>query len=464
MLADTSWTPETSLVDAPQESCIRDMCENYNADAEKAEALCSLGVPPALAQVLVEEDRQIGLRIFILDNSGSTAAYDGHRYETTVIDCNRWDETKHMDIDCEQTVRIDCNRWDEIKHMALEQAEWSAVMGTPCEFRLLNPGPLPLRDGVDFAKLNCSTQSETRTELFALRRMLDRVSPHGHTPIAERLAECHTRIKQDHAELVSRGQKVVVVLATDGCPTKKGSGGKSFVSDKREVVNCIKKLTTELPVFRVVRLTCDEDDVIQFYNALDSEIELNLEVLDDIEAEAKEIVANGNGWLTYTPMIHKIREGGTFMKLFDLLDERPLTAVETALLSQLLLRPAGEDSEAFRLKALAKGFSQDSERLLNVLEEYHKHAALVYNPVHRRMTKPLNIQAVGWKLLPPLSGARRAFAGLLDAITPQWPTYAYAEKKDAQKPSVRNVKFAHELGSNQSLHTPLPIDVARIRL
>ena len=35
-----------------------------------------------------------------------------------------------------------------------------------------------------------------------------------------------------------------------------------------------------------------------------------MEVLDDIESEAKEIMAAGNGWLVYTPLLHKIREAG----------------------------------------------------------------------------------------------------------------------------------------------------------
>jgi len=372
------------------------------------------------------------LRIFILDNSGSTSTYDGHCYVESIYG---------------QTRRVDCTRWDEIKHMALEQAEWAAAMGTPCEFRLLNPGPLPLREGTDFARINCAQKDlgqDAGAELLALRCMLDKARPGGHTPIAERLTEVHERIKQDHAELASRGQRVVVVLATDGCPTLKGSGGRSTNEDKRRVVECIKRLTTELPVFMVVRLTCDEDDVIEFYNELDNEVELSLEVLDDIEGEAKEIVANGNGWLTYTPMIHKIREGGTFLKLFDLLDERPLTAVEIALLSQLLLRPEGEDADSFRGRALNKGLSQDSEMLLNVLEEYHKDAPLVYNPLRRCMTKPIDIQQVSWAILPPLTSAKRTVAGLLGAITPHWPMCGYAEANEAdeqKKSSVRDVKF-----------------------
>merc|ERR1712193_147553 len=99
-------------------------------------------------------------------------------------------------------------------------------------------------------------QAVGQAQLRALRDMLDRVIPQGHTPIAERLNEVYTDIKKDHAELVGRGQRVVVVLATDGCPTVKGSGGKSTLADKRDLVQCIKKLATELPVFMVIRLAC----------------------------------------------------------------------------------------------------------------------------------------------------------------------------------------------------------------
>lgn len=346
--------------------------------------------------------------------------------------------------------------------MALEQAEWAVMMGTPCEFRLLNPGPAPLREGIDFARIDTSSggvdtssgsQPDTQAQVDALRSMLERITPHGPTPIADRLNEVHARIKQDHAELVSRGQRVVVVLATDGCPTLPGSGGKSTTEDKRRVVQCIKRLTTELPVFMVVRLACDEDDVINFYNDVDAEVELNLEVIDDIEGEAKEIVANGNGWLTYTPMLHRIREGGTFLKLLDILDERPLTPVEIVLLSQLLLRPADEDSNSFRAKALASGLSHDSEKLLMVLEEYNKEAALVYHPVQNRMAKPINIAKVRWAVLPTFSYYKLGFmelvnamAPVVDAIVPMCDTqkcngYTATNESKVETPSVRNISF-----------------------
>lgn len=442
-MADTTGsglTENTVLSDEPQvtpshDSCTRDVPDIDSADVEKSIALRSLGVPPALAEVLVEEDRQIGLRIFILDNSGSTASFDGHVFT----------RSEHNG----QIIKTNTTRWEEIKHMAIEQAEWAMMMGTPCEFSLLNPGPPPLREGVDFAKINASGSSvDPRAQLSMLKGMLEKVRPYGATPIAERLDEVYTRIKIDHAELVSRGQRVVVVLATDGCPTMQGSRGQSTREDKLRVVQCIKKLTTDLPVFMVVRLTCDETDVIEFYNEIDAEVELNLEVLDDIENEAQELRDNGNGWLTYSPMIHRIREGGTFLKLFDILDERPLTAVEIVLLSKLLLSPENEDSVSFHAKFAAQGASQDSEKLLDMLDEYNKDAALVYNPLSRvpgKMTKPIDMWLVRLKVLPPLAHVKQAFFGMCSAIKALCPANSLADNATVTDPkvkeSVRAVKF-----------------------
>jgi hypothetical protein len=250
---------------------------------------------------------------------------------------------------------------------------------------------------------------------------LDRVSPHGYTPIAERLNEVYTRIKQDHAELARHGQRVVVVLATDGCPTEKGSFGKSTEKDKRGLIQCIKRLISELPVFMVIRLTSDEDDVIDFYNQVDQEIELSLEVLDDMESEAKEVHSSGNGWLTYSPLIHKIREGGTLLKLFDLLDERPLTPVEIILFSQLVLRPEDENGCSCPRTAITRGSLSDSERFVEALREYSKDAPLVYHPLKKIMTKPIEIEQVAWKVLPTLTLAKQALDGVMGFIAPLWP-------------------------------------------
>lgn len=82
-----------------------------------------------------------------------------------------------------------------------------------------------------------------------------------------------------------------------------------------------------LPIWLVIRLCTDEDDVTDFYNKLDGKLELSLEVLDDFMGEAKE-VSKKNPWLNYAIPMHRCRELGYHDRLFDLIDERPLTKEE----------------------------------------------------------------------------------------------------------------------------------------
>lgn len=350
-------------------------------DASKVRRLEGLGVPFGLARLLEEEDRQIGRRIFLLDNSGSTQAYDGHHYQA--MPDGTWRS-------------MPCSRWEEIKHMALEQAQWNQAMGTPCEFVLLNPGPEPLQEGRDYVRMDGASGPAA---VDALRRMLEGGGPRGVTPIADRLQEIHQRVSGQQAELARNGQRVVLVIATDGLPTSAGSG-QSTSQDKQRMVQALKRLGAELSVFIVIRLTTDEDSVVDYYNEVDEELELPLEVLDDIESEAREIRGKGNGWLAYSPLLHKIREGGTFVKLFDLLDERCFTPTEVSLMAQLLLRREGQAP-----------MPRSADDFCDALEDAVDEAPLVYDPLRRTMGPPIHVGEVRWALFPlaaRLAGAARA--------------------------------------------------------
>lgn len=51
----------------------------------------------------------------------------------------------------------------------------------------------------------------------------------------------------------------------------------------------IRKICSEYPLFVVVRLCTSEQSVVDFYNKLDQELELPLDVLRNLEAESREI-------------------------------------------------------------------------------------------------------------------------------------------------------------------------------
>jgi hypothetical protein len=113
-------------------------------------------------------------------------------------------------------------------------------------------------------------------------------------------------------------------LATDGLPSD--NSGVSSRATRAEFETALRSLEG-LPVWMVVRLCTDEDNVVEYYNNLDANLELSLEVLDDFMGEAQEVYEH-NKWLNYALPLHRIREMGFNHRLFDLLDERQLTLDE----------------------------------------------------------------------------------------------------------------------------------------
>eukprot|EP00927_Polykrikos_kofoidii_P059269 TRINITY_DN54473_c0_g1_i1.p1 TRINITY_DN54473_c0_g1~~TRINITY_DN54473_c0_g1_i1.p1 ORF type:complete len:501 (-),score=71.99 TRINITY_DN54473_c0_g1_i1:249-1673(-) len=334
-------------------------------------SLMSLGLPAGLARLVSDEDCQIAVRIFLLDNSGSTSACDGN-----ILDKDSMRFRK-------------CTRWDEIKHIALEHARWNMQVGTPCEFVLLNPAfsGNKLEEGVDFQRIDAS-KGDCATQLAALERLLKNTSPTGTTPLAARIRKIRLRIAAEARNLALNGQKVVLVIATDGLPTNESSMGDERA--KRELVEELRQTGTQLPVHLVVRLCTDEDDVVDFYNSIDEEVELQLEVIDDIKGEAREARKSSNHWLTYSPVVHHLREGGTFLKIFDLLDERKLEPVEICMLCQLLLRQDESDEP----------LPSDPEAFCEEVKARLRHIPAVYDPLLEKMMPPVIIDELQWAVLP----------------------------------------------------------------
>ena len=189
------------------------MARQVHADTTgRREVFESLGAPYGLAQLLCEEDELIGLRLFLLDNSGSTGTGDGKKFV----------------LEGGSVYPQDCTRWEEISHMAMEQAQWNARVGVPAEFFLLNPPQTagPPREGVHFVRVDAK-HGDVTLQIDALKSMLKKNGPRGGTPIAERLEELATRMHSEHEALITAGQRVVLVLATDG-PSRAKSASRSL--------------------------------------------------------------------------------------------------------------------------------------------------------------------------------------------------------------------------------------------
>jgi hypothetical protein len=176
--------------------------------------------------------------------------------------------------------------------------------GCPTEFRLLN-GPRPMVIG----QHDGTTVSETN--LSALLRALEE-PPEGATPLCRHIRAITNQITLAAPALQQNSQKASIIICTDG----KASDG-----DLAAVMAPLKNL----PVNIVVRLCTDEDNISEYWNRVDSQLELGLDILDDFAGEAEEITKL-NPWLVYGEPLHRMREWGISLKEFDLLDEAKLSS------------------------------------------------------------------------------------------------------------------------------------------
>jgi len=322
--------------------------------------LVELGVPNGLAGVLAEEDRRIGLRIYLLDNSGSMNQCDGCVFTACPGAALR---------------KSSCTRWEEICAFARDHARWNLATGIPAEFMILNSGQVggEPREGVDYVRV----ESSRGGSMDALELLLRNNPPRGGTPITRRLQEIALMIQGEATELAQRSQMVFLTLATDGLPSS--IDGRP---DKENMIHEIKRMANSLPVQMVIRLCTDDADVVQFYNKIDEEYELPLDIIDDFESEAREIAAIGNDFFTYTAVIHRIREAGTLCKLMDSMDEVRFSAPEVRRFVELLSNDT------------VLGQCVDNKAFVREVRDLVSQRPRVYDPVTGQMRAYVNVRSI----------------------------------------------------------------------
>eukprot|EP00525_Craspedostauros_australis_P012517 CAMPEP_0198114614 /NCGR_PEP_ID=MMETSP1442-20131203/5944_1 /TAXON_ID= /ORGANISM="Craspedostauros australis, Strain CCMP3328" /LENGTH=393 /DNA_ID=CAMNT_0043771965 /DNA_START=172 /DNA_END=1353 /DNA_ORIENTATION=- len=313
--------PNDHSSSAPREaapSYIRDKPKKLTGN--QVERLMQQGFTKGLCLSVNPMKEVFALRFWIIDNSGSMQKTDGHRIVDTLSS-----DTVH---------RVPCTRWEEIQECVSYHIKLAGLIEAPTRFRLLNdPGANVGPQQFSVGEYPDTTPHDMQEALGIMRR----ARPGGCTPLTSHILAIQQEVSRMAPELRRHGKKAVIVIATDGLPTdERGYGGHEH---SREFVDALR-LLEGLPVWVVVRLCTDEDEVVDFYNELDGQLELSLEVLDDFSGEAAEVTGE-QPWLSYGLPLHRLREFGFHDRVFDMLDERPLTKTELRDFAALLF---GEES------------------------------------------------------------------------------------------------------------------------
>jgi hypothetical protein len=329
-------------------------------DRSALAALTEQGYTKGLAQALTVNKLAFALSIWIVDNSGSMQARDGHKI---------LQQNKRSQGDLKF---VECTRWAEMQQTVDYHVQMAAVLKAPTVFRMLND-PGRQAGPQQFSIAEHGADSDIDQELAAALSVMSNSQPGGVTPLTSHLREIRHNIAQLEPELRQNGTKVAIVLATDGLPTD--SQGNSNAMVKQQFVEALRSLG-DLPVWVVVRLCTDQDDVVEFWNSLDSQLELRLDILDDFISEAKE-VHDCNKWLNYGLPLHRMREMGFHHNIFDLLDERKLSKDELRDFCKILFG-SGLMDEAADPEGDWKGFCETISRLLAAEKKQ-------WNPITKRM-------------------------------------------------------------------------------
>jgi len=181
--------------------------------------------------------------------------------------------------------------------------------------------------------------------------------------------------------LRARGQRVVITIATDGLPTDAQGNGGSY--EQKEFVEALRTLE-QLPIWLVIRLCTSEEHVVEFYNTLDEQLELSMEVLDDFVAEASE-VHEKNPWLNYALPLHRMREFGFHDRILDMLDERLLTKGELRDVALLLFGKSSVDGSLPDPAANWTLFLKELQRLQSQEDQQ-------WNPISKKLSPWINVK------------------------------------------------------------------------
>lgn len=328
-----AYTPNI-VASAPMATSLGTNFSQYDEVAAK-EYLSSCKWPVGLQHTFLRNLSKIPIRYFVCDDSGSMSTSDGHR----LVHNNG------------NSKFVSCTRWNELTAALQFHASLAKAAKAPTQFRLLNGAPpIMIGDGTDY------DNSKFQSFLSILQS-----SPSGGTPLCRHIREIIQEITAIAPQLRAQGQRACVVIATDG------------ESSDGNVADALRPLK-DLPAWVVIRLCTDEDRIVDYWNNIDNDLELDMDVLDDLEGEAKEIAAV-NPWLNYAEPMHRLREFGIPIKEIDLLDESTLSPDQVRFFCSLLF---GGDRDNYPHP------EEDWHGFCEMINDQSRRVGQAWNPIAKR--------------------------------------------------------------------------------
>ena len=296
------------------------------------------------------------VRFVSIDNSGSMYAPDGKELRKISSDDG---------LSPEYYV-VRCTRWAELSSTIAWHASCAGVLQSHTIFSLLNATS---RGQVYAVADPEDTTMTVEQSVQRFRDILKHIKPQGSSPLVDQIRQIRQSIAAMAPALQARDQKAIVVLCTDGMPTDAVTGGPV------DLVPALKALE-RLPVWVVVRLCSDDPGVVQYFNDLDLQLELSIEVIDDFFTEAEQ-VTHHNPWLNYALPLHRCREMGLQHRVLAFLNERALTRDEILEFCRLLF---GESTMAY-----CPDIHTDWKDFCKVLQRIVAFEPVQYNPCTRKL-------------------------------------------------------------------------------
>lgn len=299
----------------------------------------------------------------VIDNSGSMQIEDGKKF--------------YYDKDSKIVKFQYISRWDEAVHKLQQVINYNLSRDMVTNYYLLNPKVKgKWVEKVDYIEID-PTDSLLRIKLDILKTtILSSNNIRRSTPL-------HTITSEFNRYLSSLEIKGTVCynLITDGEPDDRGLFELK-----------IRDLCHNHDIFMVINLCTDNNNVVRYYNNLDSTIgnEISgLDVIDDFENELGEILECGNDFFVYSLDIHVARMSGCYSIAADLLDEQLLNISYINKLTREILKI--NDSTLNIL---------DKNNYLQQVQKLNDRKSRVYDYSNKKFCPPINMDKLKHRLYP----------------------------------------------------------------